>query len=405
MPIRLSVFLGYESTLAKWARNGYFDRELGFYRRLRDMGIDIRLVSYGGKRELDFPDRAAGIQILCNRFGLSPETYVRRIHQIHASQLLRSDVLMSRHNTAMVSGLRAQWAWQAPLVARMDYRWSEPGLLDNSASELDVKRIKGLERRALATATRLITTTTEIADWMIKTDASAAAKLAVIPNHVDGDIFRPIPSEKRYGLVYVGRLTKVKNLEALLRAVEQLGISIAIVGGENEYFSDLMRQFGDLDGRVHLLGRMKNEALPAIINQARAFALCSFSEGHPRALIEAMACGMPVIGTNVHGIGSLIAHEATGYLCDTDAESIARAVDAVLSNPALMEKLGANARKFALANYALDAIVQREYDVIRGIVERHPIRSASKRFAQYMLRRNPPWPQLSASGSHEDERE
>ena len=87
--------------------------------------------------------------------------------------------------------------------------------------------------------------------------------------------------EKRYDLVYVGRMNRHKNLVALLQAVERLGLSIAMIGGisahvreheeDKPYFAKVKERFGDLDGRIHWLGRMKNEDLPVAINQARAF--------------------------------------------------------------------------------------------------------------------------------------
>ena len=125
-----------------------------------------------------------------------------------------------------------------------------------------------------------------------------------------------------------------------------------------------------LDGRIHWLGRLKNEELPAIMNQSRAFVLCSFIEGQPRVLIEAMACGMPIIGSNVRGIRSVIQHNVTGYLCDTDTENIAAAIRTVLSKPELMRKLGANARQYALEHYALEQQVRREYELLCNVVQR-----------------------------------
>ena len=102
-----------------------------------------------------------------------------------------------------------------------------------------------------------------------------------------------------------------------------------------------------------------------------------------------MACGMPIIGTNVFGINNVLRHEDTGYLCETDADSIAAAIETVLSKPTLMQSMGDNARKFAVEHYSLEQLAEREYDMLHEVAENNPVGSAPKRVAQYLFRRNP----------------
>ena len=76
------------------------------------------------------------------------------------------------------------------------------------------------------------------------------------------------------------------------------------------------------------------------LNRASAFILPSKYEGHPKSLIEAMSCGLPCIGSNVVGIKEDIRHKETGYLCNTDYQSIAEAIDIVLSDESLQRYMG-----------------------------------------------------------------
>lgn len=399
--LNLTVVLGYESTLARMDEMGTFDREMALLRRLQDSGVKIRILSYGGKEELDYANRTNGMGILCNRANLPQQTYIRRIHQLHMLPLLKSDVLRTWQSSGLFSAHRASWAWQVPMILRMDYYWSELTRLRQAPGSPNADRIRGIERKALAGAVHIIVTTQEMAEYVSEIWPAAAAKTRVFPDFVDVDLFQPAPSAKRYDLVYIGRLSSEKNLGALLRAVKALNLTIAIVGGRNlstqnpaqgdDEEDKLKRNFGSLDGRIHWLGRLNNEELPAIMNQSRVFVLCSFIEGQPRALIEAMACGMPIIGSNVRGTRNTIEHKMTGYLCGTDGDSIAAAIRTVLSNPELMRKMGANARKHALEHYALDQLARREYELLRKVVQRYPLRSAPTRLAEYVLRRNPPF--------------
>ena len=397
----LTVVLGYELTLAKMDEIGIFDREMALLRRLQEGGVKISILSYGGKEELDYANRIKGIGILCNRANLPQQTYIRRIHQLHMVPLLNSDVLRSWRSSGLYSAHRVSWAWQVPMILRMDYYWSELTRLKQAAGSPNADRIKEIERKALASAIQITVSTKELAEYVNEIWPASAAKTSVIPNFVDLDLFQPAPSAKRYDLVYIGRLSAEKNLDALLQAVKKLDLSIAIVGGRNLSIHDpaqgddeedkLKRNFGSLDGRIHWLGRLNHKELPAIMNQSRAFVLCSFIEGQPLALMEAMACGMPIIGSNVRGTRSTIEHKLTGYLCDTDADSIAAAIRAVLSNPELMRKMGANARKHALEQFSLEQQARRESELLHSVVRRYPVRSAARRFAEYLLRRNPPF--------------
>ena len=150
----------------------------------------------------------------------------------------------------------------------------------------------------------------------------------------------------------------------------------------------LKDRFGDLDGRIHWLGRLKNEELPTYYNQARAFVISSRSEGTNRSMIEAMACGLPVIGTNVPELKYMLQHEETGYLCESDADSIAAAIETVLSKPTLMQTMGENARKFAVEHYSLEQLAQRGFDLLQEVATSNPVSSVTRRVAQYLTRRN-----------------
>ena len=365
------------------------------YRGLQEHNVNIDIISHGGPDEYDFSAQIPGMKILCNWTGLPGKVYERRAHLIHARRLLRSDVLVTADTTGIVTALRTNWAWQVPLVYRIDYHWSTLSRVSRPQETKLIENIVGLEKKGITNASLVLTTTQEIADRVVQQVPASAAKVSILPNHVDTDVFRSIPSEACFDLVFVGRIEAVKNLDALLSAVQRLGLTIAIIGsgtarGDGTFASQeadrLQSIYGDLDGRIHWLGRIKNEELPAYLNRSKLFVLCSLSEGHPRALIEAMACGMPIIGTNIPGISKVLQHEVTGYLCDTDADSVTTAIETVLSQPDLMRKMGQNARKFAVENYSLPMLAQREYELLVDVAQRNPVDSAAKRVAHYLFR-------------------
>ncbi len=397
-PLTVTVFIDVLSSLRSWDTLNVLGRESQYYNALADKGLRINFITYGGRDEQEYAAAMPGARILSNWLGLPMRTYQRRVFQVHALPLLRSQIIRTHNTHAMLAALRAHWAWRIPLVFRMKYFWTTSAAANPQASESYLQEALAHEREVFAKASHIITATADQAAGVAERAPEAAAKTSIIGTHVDCDLFRPLESEKRFDLIYVGRLAQVKNLEATLEAVERTGKTIAIVGGggapdaddksaEPQLETRLKERFGAANGRIHWLGTVANESLPAVINQAKALILCSHSDGLPRSMLEAMACGAPVIGSKVGGIASTLQHKVTGYLCGTDADSIAAAIDAVFAQPRLLEGMGAKARRYALENYSLAEISQREADLLREVARRNPVESIAKRVAHYVFRR------------------
>ena len=395
-PLRLAYVLNHGDSLRRWDEAGLLQAQCTLARAFQAQDMRVHLVSFGGADERDYQSQLPGIKILCNGLGLPPKLYARRIHQLHARHLLPCDLVETADASALVPALRIAWAWQIPLVYKFLFVLSSLRRRTAPDDTRLIARYEGMEKRGLQTAKLIIGPTQETLDELTALHAPRSAQTTVLPSFVDTDHFRPMPQDKRYDLIYVGRLTRVKNLGALLEAVAQSQRSIAVIGGElphrqgGAYDEEaaLKARFGDLNGRIAWLGRMPQGDLPRFLNQARAFILCSHSEGSPRALFEAMACGLPVICSNVPEMKYRVAHKVNGYLCGTDSDSIARAIETVLSQPQLMQSLGAQARQYAVEQFSLPQLARREFDLLRGVAQRHPVASAPKRLAQYIFRRN-----------------
>ena len=395
-PLDLVVMMGPTGTLRAWDSQGTLGRSLAPYRRLQARGMRISFISYGGRSEYAYRPQLGGMRVLPNWIGLPPRVYEHRLHQLHGHRLLGCDLVKAFDMAGLVGCLRAEYAWRMPFVLRAGYLWSALEAVHRPEPR-HIKRVKALECSALGRACHVIATSEDIADQLELLSPGVSAKLSVIPQFVDTGLFRPIQAEKKYDLVYVGRIDRQKNLEAMLEAVQRTRLSIAMIGGstivssgidtDNAVERALMKRFGDMDGRIHWLGNIKNELLPGVISQARAFILVSLAEGLPRAMIEAMACAMPIVGSRIPGIATVLRHGETGWLCETDADSIAAALESLFAKPDLMRRMGEKAREYALTRFSLDEVVAREYDLLHDIAARHPAGSPAKRFVSYLLRK------------------
>jgi glycosyltransferase involved in cell wall biosynthesis len=194
-------------------------------------------------------------------------------------------------------------------------------------------------------------------------------KIKVVPNYVDTDIFRPMinvtPIEGR--VCYVGRLHKIKNLESLIKASTDIPKISLVFIGQGDQRTHLERIARDYQVSVKFLGALPHNKIPFELNRSSAFILPSLSEGNPKALIEAMSCGLPVIGTDIPGIQDVIQHGETGLLCSPEPDSIRETIQEIIDNLEFATRLGQNARHYAINNFSIERIVEIELNAIQEV--------------------------------------
>jgi len=153
----------------------------------------------------------------------------------------------------------------------------------------------------------------------------------------------------------------------LLEALKGLPYTLTIIGsGEQE--EQLKKFAAENKIETNFLGNVPNHELPKILNQHELFILPSLWEGMPKTLLEAMSCGLPVIGTKIEGIKEVIEHGKNGILCDTDSKSIREAIVTLMEDEELKQKLGGNARKTIVENYSLDTLALKELELMEELV-------------------------------------
>ena len=168
-------------------------------------------------------------------------------------------------------------------------------------------------------------------------------RIRVIPNGVPMAVGGAPPrSDGEPGplrLLYVGRLSPQKNLGRLLAAMSQVteSVTLDIVGdgSERRAVEDEVRRLGL--GNVNMLGARHDEALVGCYRRAQALVLTSDHEGMPLVLLEAMGAGLPVVATDVPGVGETVG--PAGLLVPPQAGAVAEAIDRLARDPELRAKL------------------------------------------------------------------
>jgi glycosyltransferase involved in cell wall biosynthesis len=362
---RLGLFLTAGVSLATWADIGILAREVKLYTHLAAHLREVGLVTYGGSRDLAFAASLAPVKVLPVSWRRWRAWTRRELHRRHGAALRAIDILKTNQLPGAEVALGVQARYGAKLIVRCGYPYSRNVEYEGARRSV-VQAAVELERRAFASADLVVMTSPRNRQWAIDRHGLPPEKVRVIPNFVDTDVFRPAPATARYDIVAVGRAGREKNFGQLLQAVRQLAdggtrLRVVLIGG---CASDPALRQAAAGLAVEFPGIVPNETLPRFLCESRVFVLPSLYEGHPKALLEAMSCGLACVGTDVVGIRDEIEHGVTGYLCETSADSIAAALAATLDDNELRRRLGDNARRHVLERYALERVVGLELDAL-----------------------------------------
>lgn len=199
-------------------------------------------------------------------------------------------------------------------------------------------------------------------------------KIEVIPNGASVPLFsknyspevlhairgkHALKRENRY-LITTSRLVYKNGIDDVIRSLALLpeNVHFLVIGRGvlEEPLKDLARK-ENVSRRVHFLGEIPYEEIPKYLRIANIFIRPSRSEGMGSSFIEAMAAGIPIIGTAVGGIPDFLKHEKTGLFCEVgNPSSIARQVERLLDDYALRSRVIENAQNLACKKYDWDII-------------------------------------------------
>lgn len=364
---RMALFFTKGVSLKIWHDIGMIDREVAIYNELSKYFEQIYFFTYGGKEELKFKEYLAdNITIIPKKCISNNILYSLMIPFTHRKILKDIDILKTNQMRGSWSAVLTKLFHGKKLVVRTGYMLSINLVRENPKSW---KRwiVKIIERVAYKIADGIITTSQANFEYVEKNYDPHGTHI-LVPNYVETNVFKPMNVAKEKGSIcFIGRLTRQKNLFALLEALEGLPYTLSIIGsGEQE---EQLKDFADKNEvKVSFLGNIPNDKLPEILNQHEIFILPSLWEGMPKALLEAMACGVPVIGTNMNGTKEVIEHGKNGILCETDPASIREAIRTLMEDEELRQKLGKNARRTIVEHYNLDNLVEKELKLMEELL-------------------------------------
>ena len=220
------------------------------------------------------------------------------------------------------------------------------------------------ERMAAPWAQRIVTVCRYENELAIRHRIAPGEKLDIVYNG-SPDIppeLRANPTQQPPRIVMVARFDHPKDHKTILDAVAGLGDrpwQLDLIGdGPLEAAARAQAVALGISGRVNFLGACREVA--ARLAQCQIFALASRSEAFPFTILEAMRAGLPVIASDVGGVGEAVLHEVTGFLSPRgDAASMREHLTTLVGDPILRQSLGAAGRKRYEDQFTFDRMLSR----------------------------------------------
>ena len=206
------------------------------------------------------------------------------------------------------------------------------------------------------------------------------AKATVVPNAVNGTVFAPIlQTQRRSSSIRIGTcglLRWKKGLDLWLPLVRTLcttydNVLILLAGhglddADEQQLTDYLARHG-LQERVERTGPLPHDQIVDALRRMDIYVNTSYQEGMPNGVLEAMACGLPVVATDAGDTPYVVKHGITGYICPKgDLEAMVVRCGALITQPDLRQRMGRAARRRVEQVFSLD----REAKAIEAILRR-----------------------------------
>lgn len=365
------------SGLEVWKTTGVLTRELAVLRRLEGTLGKLSLISFApGDHEegralgwdVTSPPASRNARGLRALFSRGP---LWRIWLVGYAAWLRVTLRLPKGERVVIRTnqlLGAGFAWwlsrllNRPYFIRMGYYYGhfQPRSL----------RRRLWERWVFRGAAGVICTSQEALAFAEKEYGLDPARTLHSPNVVDTELFKPEPQARKHvkRVLSVGRVHPRKNLSLVVRALAQVPGFELQIAGDGEDLPHVLSLARELGVHVEALGKVANERVPELMRQADVFVLSSTFEGNPKTLVEAMACGLICLASDVPGTREVFKNGEEGLLLPLQTEAWVEAFRSLLRSPEAAQKLGQNARTHAVEVHDLGAAARREAEFIERVL-------------------------------------
>ncbi|RLC77184.1 MAG: glycosyltransferase family 1 protein [Chloroflexi bacterium] len=299
---------------------------------------------------------------------------------------IQYDVLHSHYWLSGAAARELRQRWGAPIVHMFHTLGKMKNAVAQRPEERETTRRIEMETEIVRFADALVAATPVEEEQLVRAYSADPASIRVISPGVDTERFHPIPAahaKERIALcpdcriiLFVGRIEPLKGIDNLLRAIAQVidrrpelreGLIVPIIGGDPDRvreddemvrLRELRESLGIADV-VTFLGAKDQDTLQYYYSAADVVVMPSDYESFGMVALEAMACGAPVIASDVGGLSFLVQHARTGYRVPArDPQALAARITRLLTDEGLRRRIGQRATCWAEA-YGWPSITDR----------------------------------------------
>jgi len=330
----------------------------------------VMVVSPTSRRDLPEHEVLGGLDVFRPRWRRIPKIGVFTDGYTYGAAVAR--VLPRIRGSFDFDVIDSHWLYPDGFAAtRLGRELRRPVVLTGRGSDVDVLcfhwAVRRRARRALQAATRLCALSRAMRDTMVQAGADGE-RIDVVPNGVDTERFCPgdrDAARQELGqpadgtlLFSCGYMTRDKGFHHLIEGLPSLpdDVRLAMAGfGEEEDALERLASERGVADRVTFLGRVAQAAMPLWYRAADFFCFATYHEGCPNTVLEALACGTPVVSTNVGGVPDLMDGEGLGVLCEPrDTQAFVDALGSALERTWDRAAIAAHGQKRSWANVAAE---------------------------------------------------
>jgi glycosyltransferase involved in cell wall biosynthesis len=217
----------------------------------------------------------------------------------------------------------------------------------------------------------------KVQDELLSAGIGNASKFTVMPPGVMlGSVPVSINAKRELGLdsnllycSFIGRVTDIKRPDRFLDVVSEISKRdiplFFFIAGDGNLLEEVRQRIEAESLPVTCLGWQTD--IEKLLGASDIVVLTSDNEGTPLSLIQAGMAGVPVVSTNVGSVSEVVINGVTGIITDLKVATIANAIETLVNNPELRSNLGHEAKKFTLANFGVERLIQDHENLYRKI--------------------------------------
>lgn len=364
----IGLFFSYKVSLNVWDELGMIGRESKIWDIFGRKLHNVFFITYGNKDEIKLKRYFPNVKLLNNKWNLHPFIYSILLPIFYKKELLNIDIYKVNQLSGALPAVISKVLYKKKLIIRCGFQLSF-FLKKQRENNIKIFLAFVLEWISYRLADLIIVTSFEDREYIITYHKIKSDKIRIIPNGVDTELFNILDNVKKEPgrILFVARLIKQKNLFSLLEAMKYIeGVHLVIIG-KGYLKEELVHKAQSYKTNVTFIDKIRNEELPIEYNKSQLFILPSFFEGNPKVLLEAMACGLPVICTDISSMSSIVQHTYNGILCKTSTKDIKDTLLQLLNNERLRVELGRNARNTMVTKFSLHKVLEQELMLLNKI--------------------------------------